>query len=443
MMSSASGEPSPTLFTNQDVDNMFALVDCNSFFCSVEKVFHPGLTGKPVVVLSNNDGCIVALTPEAKALGLRRGDPIFKVRDIVDYHHVAVFSTNMYLYAAMSKRVTNILRKSVQHVENYSIDESFCDLNGYDAHFDLVDMMHDVANKIKLWTDIPVSIGIAPTKTIAKMGSKFAKQYAGYHSVCMIDSDVKRRKALALFELADVWGIGRHTLEKLNYYGIHTPLEFADKSESWVRSHFTKPGIQTWKELNGIPCIDTSEAVRKKTICTSRSFGNMVSDYDSLKASVATFASSCANKLRGEGSGTKCVTVFLCSNRFRDDLEQYNNAASMTFITPTSDTMEITKAALSILANIYKRGIMYKKSGVIVSDIDSLTTYQTDLFDTIGNRPQRAKLMRTMDALNQRYGLKTLRLAVEGEERQAWKVKCEHRSHNYLTDIDDILTIHI
>lgn len=422
---------------------MYALVDCNSFFCSVEKVFHPGLAGKPVVVLSNNDGCIVALTPEAKAVGLRRGDPIFKVRHIVDQCHVEVFSTNMYLYAAMSKRVTSILRKSVCHVENYSIDESFCDLQGYDDHFDLEGMMRRIARKIKLWTDIPVSVGVAPTKTLAKMGSKFAKQYAGYHGVCMIDSDDKRRKALRLFDMADVWGIGRGTLERLNYYGISTPLEFADKSASWVKARFTKPGQQTWRELNGEPCIDTAEVARKKTICTSRSFGNMVGGLDSLKAAVATFAGSCANKLRGEGSGATSVTVFLCSNRFRDDLEQYGNAASARLPTPTSDTMEITNAALSILARIFRKGIMYKKAGVIVGDIVSISPLQANLFDPIANRPQRARLMRAMDELNHRYGLKTLRLAVEGEDKQPWKVRCEHRSPNYLTNINEILTIRV
>lgn len=422
---------------------MYALVDCNSFFCSVEKVFHPGLEGKPVVVLSSNDGCIVALTPEAKAIGLHRGDPIFKVRDIVEGYHVAVFSTNMYLYAAMSKRVTSILRKSVCHVENYSIDESFCDLQGYDDHFDLEGMMRRIARKIKLWTDIPVSVGVAPTKTLAKMGSKFAKQYAGYHGVCMIDSDDKRRKALRLFDLADVWGIGRGTLERLNYYGISTPLEFADKSASWVKARFTKPGQQTWRELNGEPCIDTAEVARKKTICTSRSFGNMVGGLDSLKAAVATFAGSCANKLRGEGSGATSVTVFLCSNRFRDDLEQYGNAASARLPTPTSDTMEITNAALSILARIFRKGIMYKKAGVIVGDIVSISPLQANLFDPIANRPQRARLMRAMDELNHRYGLKTLRLAVEGEDKQPWKVRCEHRSPNYLTNINEILTIRV
>ena len=420
---------------------MYALVDCNSFFCSVEKVFHPGLNGKPVVVLSNNDGCIVALTPEAKAVGLHRGDPIFKVRDIVEHCGVHVFSGNMQLYAAMSKRVTDILRKSILHVENYSIDESFCDLRGYEAYNDLTEMMRGIAGKIKLWTDIPVSVGIAPSKTLAKMGSKFAKKYRGYRGVCMIDTEDKRRKALQLFDLSDVWGIGRRTFEKLNYYGIKTPLDFADKSESWVRSHFHKPGLQTWLELNGKPCIDTAEIVLNQTICTSRSFGNMVGDLASLKASVATFASSCANKLRAQNAGAKTVTVFLCSNRFREDLPQYGNSATIPFFTPTADTLEITKAALHIVDLIYKPGIQYKKSGVIVGDIKPLSPYQSDLFDPIGNRPERNKLMKAVDAINHRYGLKTLQLAVEGEKKQAWKVKSEHRSPNYLTDINEILTV--
>ena len=381
---------------------MYALVDCNSFFCSVEKVFHPGLEGKPVCVLSNNDGCIVALTPEAKKLGLHRGDPIFKVQDIVRKHGVTIFSTNMQLYAAMSKRVTNILRKSIHHVENYSIDESFCDLQGYESHFNLVELMRGVADRIKLWTDIPVSVGIAPTKTLAKVANKFAKKYDGYRSVCMIDSEEKREKALSLFDLADVWGIGRQTLSKLNYLGVSTPLEFANKSESWVRSHFNKPGIQTWLELNGIPCIDTTEVLRNQSICTSRSFGEMVSDLASLKASVATFASSCANKLRGQNAGARTVTVFLSSNRFREDLQQYANSATYTFITPTSDTLEITQAALAVLKEIYRPGILYKKSGVIVGNICDMSMLQMNLFDPVSNRKERADLMKAIDELNHR-----------------------------------------
>ena len=422
---------------------MYALVDCNSFFCSVEKVFHPGLEGKPVCVLSNNDGCIVALTPEAKKLGLHRGDPIVKVQDIVRKHGVTIFSTNMQLYAAMSKRVTNILRKSIHHVENYSIDESFCDLQGYESHFDLVELMRGVADRIKLWTDIPVSVGIAPTKTLAKVANKFAKKYDGYRSVCMIDNEEKREKALSLFDLADVWGIGRQTLSKLNYLGVSTPLEFANKSESWVRSHFNKPGIQTWLELNGIPCIDTTEVLRNQSICTSRSFGEMVSDLASLKASVATFASSCANKLRGQNAGARTVTVFLSSNRFREDLQQYANSTTYTFITPTSDTLEITQAALAVLKEIYRPGILYKKSGVIVGDICDMSMLQMNLFDPVSNRKERADLMKAIDELNHRYGLKTVKLMAEGESKQPWQVKCEHRSQNYLTDINEILTVRI
>ena len=422
---------------------MFALVDCNSFFCSVEKVFHPGLEGKPVVVLSSNDGCIVALTPEAKNLGLKRGDPIFKVRDIVRGGNVTVFSTNMQLYAAMSKRIVSILRKSFSHVEQYSIDESFCDLRGYDKLHNLTELMRDTAVKIKLWTDIPVSVGIAPTKTLAKVANKFAKKYEGYHGVCIIDTEEKRQKALTLTALSDVWGIGRQTFAKLQYLGIQTALEFADKSETWVRSHLNKPGVQTWFELNGTPCIDTTEVVRNQTICTSRSFGQMVSDLPSIKASVATFASSCANKLRGQHAGAKSVTVFMYSNRFREDLPQYGNTATYTFVTPTADTLEITQAALALAEQIYRPGILYKKSGVIVGDIVDTSAIQMDLFDPIPNRKERSSLMKVIDNLNHRYGLKTIKLMAEGEQQQPWKVKCEHRSQNYLTDINEILTVRI
>ncbi len=422
---------------------MYALVDCNSFFCSVEKVFHPGLGGKPVVVLSSNDGCIVALTPEAKAAGLHRGDPIFKVCDIVERCNVHVFSTNMRLYAAMSDRVTDILRKNITHVEKYSIDESFCDLEGYDRYHTLTDFMRGVAEEIRLYTDIPVSVGIAPSKTLAKIGSKFAKQYEGYRGVCAIDTDAKRRKALSLFPLSDVWGIGRHTLEKLLYHGITTPLDFADRKESWVRSHLFLPGVQTWLELNGTPCIDTHEIRRNKNICTSRSFGNMIADIASLRSAIASFAASCANKLRGQGSVARTVTVFVMSNRFRDDLPQYANSASRSLSVATSDTMELTSAAMEALMSIFLPGIRYKKAGVALSDIVPAEPFEQYLFDEIKNRPQRKDLMRVMDDINCRHGVKTLHLAVEGVDKEAWHVRSEYRSPNYLTDIDEILTIKI
>ncbi|MDO4462891.1 MAG: Y-family DNA polymerase [Bacteroidia bacterium] len=420
---------------------MFALVDCNSFFCSVEKVFTPGLRGKPVCVAGSNDGNIVALTPEAKALGLHRGDPVFKVRDIINANNVKVFSGNMMLYAAMSRRIVSILRKSIMHVENYSIDESFCDLNGYEEHYDIVEFMRGVADKIMLYTDIPVSVGIAPTKTLAKVGSKFAKQYKGYRSVCAIDTEEKRRKALELFDLADVWGVGRHTFEKLRYYGIKTPLEFADKSEAWVRHNLTKPGWQTWMELNGRPCIDTHEVARNQSICTSRSFGQMVKDFDSVKSAIATFAASCANKLRGQRSVGKMVTVFVGTNRFREDLQQYWNKETVELMTATSDTIEITEAAIEALKRVFVEGVWYKKVGVVISGIQPECPVQLNLFDPIQNREERAELMKVIDRMNHKYGLKTIKLGVEGEDNQPWKVKCEMRTPNYLTDIDELMVV--
>ena len=419
---------------------MYALVDCNNFFCSVERVFCPGLWHRPVCVAGSNDGIIVALTQEAKALGLKRGDAVFKVRDIVERHGVRVFSTNMTLYAAMSKRITSILRSMVQRVESYSIDECFCYLDGYDHVGSLEEYMRTVAQRIALYTDIPVSVGIAPTKTLAKVGSKFAKKYKGYRSVCMIDSEEKRRRALELFDLADVWGIGRQTLKKLNYYGIHTTIDFADKRESWVRSHFNKPVVDTWRELNGIPCIDTTEATERQSICTSRSFGQMVKDLDVLKESVVTFASGCAIKLRGQGSMTKAVTVFITTNRFREDLPQYADSYTEQLSMPTADTLEIVSAAIRALKHIYREGYSYKKSGVILSDITRADCLQQDLFDEVRNRPQRMALMRAMDHINQSYGVNTL--CVGGNSAaSSWHNKCDHRSGNYLTDIKGILQV--
>lgn len=422
---------------------MIALVDCNSFFCSVEKVFHPGLKGKPVCVLSSNDGCIVALTPEVKALGLRRGDPLFKKRDIVERHQVKLFSSNMPLYAAMSKRVNHILRSAVPHSEVYSIDESFLYLDGMEPYQDAEAYMRKVVERVKLCTDIPVSVGIAPSKTLAKIGSKFAKQYKGYRSVCLIDTEEKRRKALELFDLSDVWGIGRQTLMRLHYLDVHTPLAFADKKESWVRSHFTQPGVQTWMELNGIPCIDTSEVALRKSICTSRSFGEMVTSFDALRASVAHFAASCANKLRGQQGLAAAVTVFIVSNRFREDLPQYAREQTQLLPVPTSDTNEITQAALTVLKAIYREGISYKKSGVILSNISDASCVQQGLFDEVKNRPGRRMLMKSIDTLNHRFGVRKIHLAIEGEERQAWHTKSEFRSGNYLTDLNEVLTIQI
>ena len=421
---------------------MIALADCNTFFASVERVFHAGLRGKPVCVLSSNDGNIVALTAEAKTLGIRRGAPFFQVKDVIEKNNVAVFSGNLMLYDAMSKRVQSIMRKTVERTESYSIDEQFLYLDGYEKNYDLVKLMRGMVRQIALWTDIPVSVGIARTKTLAKVASKFAKKYRGYESVCMIDTEEKRRKALSMFELADIWGIGPRSFAKLQALGITTPLQFADKPGDWVLRQFHKPGYQTWLELNGHPCIDTSEIIRRQTISTSRSFGKMISDAEQLRASVATFAASCCNTLRAQESAACSVSVFACSNRFREDLQQYSNIATMRLDSPSSDTLEITEAAIRLADRIYRPGIQFKKSGVILSDIIPGLTHHI-LFDPIPKRDERAELSTAIDRMNRKYGLKAVGLAVAGYGNADWKNRKEHLTPNYLTDIDQIMTVDI
>lgn len=421
---------------------MIALADCNTFFASVERVFHAGLRGKPVCVLSSNDGNIVALTSEAKALSIRRGAPFFQVKDVIEKNDVAVFSGNIMLYEAMSKRVQSIMRKTVERTENYSIDEQFLYLDGYENNYDLVKLMRGMVRQIALWTDIPVSVGIARTKTLAKVASKFAKKYRGYESVCMIDTEEKRRKALSMFELADIWGFGPRSFAKLQALGITTPLQFADKPGDWILRQFHKPGYQTWLELNGHPCIDTSEIIRRRTISTSRSFGKMISDAEQLRASVATFAASCCNTLRAQESAAGSVSVFACSNRFREDLQQYSNIATMRLDSPSSDTLEITEAAIRLADRIYRPGIQFKKSGVILSDIIPGLTHHI-LFDPIPKRDERAELSTAIDRMNRKYGLKAVGLAVAGYGNADWKNRKEHLTPNYLTDIDQIMTVDI
>ena len=421
---------------------MIALADCNTFFASVERVFHAGLRGKPVCVLSSNDGNIVALTAEAKTLGIRRGAPFFQVKDVIEKNNVAVFSGNLMLYDAMSKRIQSIMRKTVERTESYSIDEQFLYLDGYENNYDLVKLMRGMVRQIALWTDIPVSVGIARTKTLAKVASKFAKKYRGYESVCMIDTEEKRRKALSMFELADIWGIGPRSFAKLQALGITTPLQFADKPGDWVLRQFHRPGYQTWLELNGHPCIDTSEIIRRQTISTSRSFGKMISDAEQLRASVATFAASCCNTLRAQESAAGSVSVFACSNRFREDLQQYSNIATMRLDSPSSDTLEITEAAIRLADRIYRPGIQFKKSGVILSDIIPGLTHHI-LFDPIPKRDERAELSTAIDRMNRKYGLKAVGLAVAGYGNADWKNRKEHLTPNYLTDIDQIMTVDI
>lgn len=392
---------------------MVGLVDCDSFFCSCERVFRPDLAGRPIVVLSNNDGCVVARSREVKALGIPDCIPYYRLVEEYPDSGIVAFSSNYALYGDMSARVMAILRENVPEVIQYSIDEAFLDLRGMDS-MDLKKWGEELCRKVLISTGMPVSLGIASTKTLAKMASKFAKKYPGYNKCCLIGDESQREKALRLFPVRDVWGIGRRMTRCMEYLGIQTAYDFTERSRCWVRSRFHVTGERTWAELRGESVIDMDglDHAEKDSILTSRSFPGMITDLGELRSHVANHAARCAMKLRRQRSVCSLVTVFIHSNRFRDDLEQYDRSASYSFLTATDTTTEIVAASLGILESIFQKGIYYKRAGVMVSGISPASAVQTDLFTF--DPEQRKKFQdvsRTLDTINSRIGADTIVLA--------------------------------
>lgn len=431
---------------------MYAIVDCDNCFVSCERVFQPDLNGRPVVVLSNNDGCVVARSNEAKALGIKMGVPIYQIMPLVKEKGVEIRSSNYILYADMSNRVMSILRDSAPSMEIYSIDEAFLDLSRMYS-IDYKSYGENLVKKIGQWTGMPISIGIAPTKTLGKVALWFAKHFMGYNKVCVIDTDEKRIAALKLLDISEVWGVGFRSVNTYRGYGIKTAFDFTQKSESWVRSHFGLPALKTWKELQGIACINTLEQKRKQSICTSRSFDGMVEDLKQLEMFVSNFAAHCANKLRREHSVASIVTVFAQTNHFREDLQQYDGGFSATLSTPANSTFEITNVALRILRLIYKEGYKYKRAGVIVSGTMSEKAVQQDLFDqfTPEQRAKYNRLSRLIDVVNNTMGPDTIQLGVSQFPKNPVTgqssnfkdlIKHDYRSRCYSTNINDIIEVH-
>lgn len=414
---------------------MFGLLDCNNFYASCERVFNPALNGHPVIVLSNNDGCVIARSNEAKAIGIPMGAPAFKIKELIKSHNVAVFSSNYTLYGDMSARVMSILTEQVPDIEIYSIDEAFVNLVGIN---DLPAISGRIVNTIIRGTGIPVSLGVATTKTLAKIANKFAKKYPAYNRVCIIDSEERRIRALQLTEIGDVWGIGKKQVVKLEKQGVKTAYDFTQLPGSWVRKYMTVVGERTWKELQGISCIDMENVLpAKKQICTSRSFGKMVEDFETMAEAVATYASICAKKLRQQKSYALSLMVFIHTNNFREDLPQYWRNTVIHLPVPTSDTLEIVHYALAGLRSIFMQGYQYKKTGVIITEIVS-GGIQTSLFDSM-DRTKRTKLMQAIDRINGEHTQK-VKLAIQGSGRD-WKLRQEQLSGHYTTDINEILTI--
>lgn len=448
---------------------MIGLADCNNFYCSCERVFRPDLIGKPVVVLSNNDGCVIARSEEAKALGYKMGDPFYQVKEKLEAEGVAIFSSNYTLYGSLSNRVMSMISHYSPHIDQYSIDEcffevdpsmakSFFQMNPKAKLSSITDgsLLHQYGIRISAdvlrAVGIPISIGIAETKTLAKIGSKFAKKYKGYQGCCLIDTDERRHKALSLFPIEDVWGIGRQIAKKLDYMGIRTAAQFADKKESWVRSHFNITTVRTWKELNGESCISIEELPQKKSICTSRSFsGEGISNKDVVEEAVANFAVRCVEKLRHQGSVCQGITVFAWTSRFNENVPEYTIHDSLTLPIATNAQNEIVGAALTILRARYPKPMAdsrpdrpgmsfnFKKAGVILWQISPDHPCQQDLFDPIDRSRQKA-LMEAIDAINRKNGYGTIRQAVQGNGCR-FDLKREYMSKRFTTDIHEILKV--
>lgn len=416
---------------------MFGLVDCNNFYASCERVFNPYWNNRPVIVLSNNDGCVIARSNEAKKLGIEMGVPAYQVKTEIKQHGIGVFSSNYSLYGDMSNRVMSTLSSFVENMEVYSIDESFLDFSGFER-FDLKEYGEKIVKTTTKGTGIPVSLGIAPTKTLSKVANKFAKKFPAYKGTCIIDSEEKRIKALQLTEISDVWGIGRRRAKLLSKYNVKTAFDFTQLPVGWIRQRMTVTGEQLWKELNGISCIDmVFVPPAKKTICTSRAFGQTITDLEGLKESVSTYAAICAEKLRKQKSCALSLMVFIHTNNFREDLPQYLQNYVIEFPVATNSTLEIVKYALIALKRIYKKGYQFKKAGVTITEIIPDAAIQTNIFDNV-DREKHARLMSVVDQLNDGFKKNNLRLAVQEGSRR-WRLKQEKLSPCYTTRISDVL----
>ena len=430
---------------------MYGIVDCDNCYVSCERVFRPDLKDKPVVVLSNNDGCVVARSNEAKKMGIKAGTPYFQLQQLFPNEKIAVFSSNYELYGELTGRVVEIIRQEAPAYFRYSIDESFVYWNGFEGT-NLKEWGENLHKRIRKSVGMPVSIGLAPTKTLAKMASHFAKKYPGYRHCCLIDTDEKRKKALKLFPINEVWGIGRRYAAKLEAIGVKTAYDFAQMPDGLVRATFNNIVIfRTWQELNGIDAVPNEEMAKKKSICTSRSFNGMVTDFDTLKTHVSNYAARCAEKLRQQGTVATIVAVFLHTNAFREDLPQYWNFQEKRLTIGTNSTIEIVKAATEVLQRIYIQGYHYKKAGVIVMGIGPNSPMQLDLFDYNAEQFQKMKrLDAVIDRINKVNGTETIVLGSQQYTQKGGKGKAEvfanaikhdFRSKNPTTRWSDIIEL--
>jgi DNA polymerase V len=423
---------------------VFALVDCNNFYVSCERVFNASIQNKPTIVLSNNDGCVVARSNESKKLGIKMGQPVFECQDIIKKHKIQVFSSNYSLYADLSKRVMGILATFSPRMEVYSIDEAFLELTELKLD-DYGEFGRTIKAHVFQHTGIPVSIGIAPTKSLGKIANEIVKKDPKYGGVLDLTtlSEQELDALLAQVEIEDVWGIGRKYALFLNNYGITTAKELKYADEKWIRRYLTVTGERIVLEFRGISCIPLEmERPPKQGIMCAKTFGKDITKLEEMQEAVATYAARAAEKLREQDSLASCLTVFIKTNSFKKDLPQYANSFTVHFAHPTAFTPEIVKYALAGLKAMYKDGYRYKKAGISLTKITPQRSIQPDLFGdfSLTKHYREARLMAIVDAINSIYGRDTLIFAIQGVTR-SWKMKQLKLSSHFTTKWSEILTV--
>lgn len=416
---------------------VFALVDCNNFYASCEKLFRPDLKDTPVVVLSNNDGCVVARSREAKSLGIKMGVPAFQIKAEMQRHGILAFSSNYALYADLSSRVMRTLEEMAPRVEVYSIDEAFLDLTGIESVLSLVEFGQQVRERIGHWIGITVCVGIAPTKTLAKLANHAAKKYPATQGVVDLTNPDRQRRLLALVPVDDVWGVGKRLSKRLNALGIITALDLANASPRAIRDQFSVVLERTVRELNGESCIELEEIPpTKKQIVCSRSFGAKVTHFELLREAVCEYATRATEKLRKEQQQAKVLTVFIRTSPFKDNEPQYSNSASGELLLPSCDTRDFIELANHLLKRIWKDGFRYAKAGVMLSDFYDPGMFQPGLFDDVSTRSNSQQLMSVLDTINQ-SGAGKVFFAGQGTKKD-WSMKREHLSPAYTTRWDQL-----
>jgi len=425
-----------------EVPMYYALIDCNNFYASCEQVFDPSLLNRPVVILSNNDGCIIARSKEAKRLDIPMGSPEFKIRPLINKHDVVIRSSNYALYGDMSRRVMETLQSCTPNLEVYSIDEAFAELSP-DYMNSLQAYGQFIRNRVLKWTGIPVSVGIAPTKTLAKIANETAKKYPSLDGVLVLDQKRKTEKVLDRIPVGDVWGVGRKYAKTLQKHGIQSALELSRQPDSWIRKTMKVTGLRTAWELRGKPCLSVEQTVEpRKGILSSRSFGEPVGKAEDLKEAVTLFASRAAEKLRAQESVAGTITVTLVADKYADHNGQYKFGLSVNLPNATADTTAFSAVSKVIVDRLFDPSKTYKKAWVMLTGIVPESEIQAELFNPSGYSARQHKLMESMDAVNARFGKQTMMIAGAGVgSNQSWRMKQEYLSPRYTTRWDELMNI--